>query len=256
VAGKSETVTPFEFLQLIAEPVRWQLLRELAMSDRRVGELSDALGRPQNLVSYHVAQLRRAGLISPRRSSADGRDTYYRVDLDRCADLVTQVGSALHPAIDLSLNRDPSALERSRSRHASVLFLCTGNSARSQLAEALMEHRSRSTITAHSAGSQPKPVHPNAVRVLAERGIDISERTSKHLDRFARRRFTHVVTLCDRVKEVCPEFRGRPAIAHWSIPDPSSGTADPNTSYPAFVRTADEIEQRIDLLISRIAHLT
>ncbi len=87
-----------------------------------------------------------------------------------------------------------------------VLFLCTGNSARSQMAEALLEHRCEHAIAGRSAGSHPKALHPNVVRVMAERGIDISGRPSKHLDRFARTRFDRVITLCDKVREICPEF--------------------------------------------------
>ena len=102
-----------------------------------------------------------------------------------------------------------------------VLFLCTGNSARSQMAEALLEQLGGGAVEAVSAGSHPKVLHPNAVRVMRERGIDISGRRTKHLDRFTQQQFDNVVTLCDRVREVCPEFPGHPALAHWSIPDPA-----------------------------------
>ena len=72
-----------------------------------------------------------------------------------------------------------------------------------------------------SAGSHPKPLHPNAVRVMRDRGIDISRRRSKHSSEFADRRFDYVITLCDRVREVCPEFPGVPEPIHWSVPDPA-----------------------------------
>ena len=90
------------FLQLVADPHRWFLLRELARSDRRVGELTALAGSPQNLVSYHLGQLRTAGLVSARRSSADRRDTYYRLDLARCRDLLVGAGAALHPGLQLA----------------------------------------------------------------------------------------------------------------------------------------------------------
>ena len=97
-----------------------------------------------------------------------------------------------------------------------VLFLCTGNSARSQIAEALVEHRSAGTVEARSAGSHPKPLHPNAVRVMAERGIDISGRPTKSLTRFARNRFDRVITLCDKVRRSARSSRGadRRALEH------------------------------------------
>lgn len=130
-----------------------------------------------------------------------------------------------------------------------MLFLCTGNSARSQIAEAVLEHRSARSIEARSAGSFPKPLHPHAVRVMAERGIDIAGRPTKHHRRFARSRFDHIVTLCDKVREICPELPGQPVTAHWSIPDPSAG---PDDTYPSFVRAADEIEERVEFLIGRL----
>ena len=243
--------TPLELLQLLADPVRWRLLDELSRSDRRVGELCELVEKPQSLVSYHLRELRNGGLVTSRRSAADGRDTYYRGELDRCGEVLAAAGGSLHPGIDLSM-RDIEAPVRRRGPRPRVLFLCTGNSARSQNAEALLEHMSRGAIVARSAGSAPKPLHPNAVRVLAERGIDISDRRSKHLDKFAGDRFDRVVTLCDKVREVCPGFPGRPSMAHWSMPDPSAEGPDEDTSYRAFVRTAHEIEQRIGWLIAEL----
>jgi protein-tyrosine-phosphatase/DNA-binding transcriptional ArsR family regulator len=249
----ADVVAESRVLQLLGDPQRWRLLSELADSDRRVGELTALVGKPQNLVSYHLGELRAAGLVSARRSAADGRDTYYRVDLGRCAELLVDAGAALHPALRLELGAlPPDAPPFPRGRTPKVLFLCTGNSARSQMAEALLEHRSGHTIQPRSAGSHPKALHPNAVRVMAERGIDIADRTTKHLRRFAHNRFDRVITLCDKVKEVCPEFPGSPPTAHWSMPDPAAEGDDDDSSYPAFVRTADEIEGRVDLLVARL----
>jgi protein-tyrosine-phosphatase/DNA-binding transcriptional ArsR family regulator len=240
-------------LQLLADPQRWRLLTELADSDRRVGELTELVGKPQSLVSYHLGELHSAGLVAARRSAADGRDTYYRVDLGRCADLLVEASAALHPALRLHLvPPSPDGPARPRGRTPRVLFLCTGNSARSQIAEALLERRSGHSMQARSAGSHPKPLHPNAVRVMAERGIDIAGRTTKHFDRFARMRFDRVITLCDKVKEICPEFPGSPTTAHWSMADPAAEGDTDEASYPAFVRTADEVQGRVDLLIARL----
>lgn len=215
-----------------------------------MGELVDLVGKPQNLVSYHLAELRRAGIVKGRRSSADGRDVYYRADLVRCRDLLGEVGASLHPGLSLGGPRDAGNRRTSRPR---VLFLCTGNSARSQIAEALVQHRSGGTVQARSAGSRPKPLHPNAVRVLAERGIDIAGRPTTSLSRFVRSRFDRVVTLCDKVREVCPEFRGDPDVAHWSIADPAASGDTDAATYPAFVQVADEIEDRVALLLADLA---
>ena len=240
-----EQSAPPGFLRLAGHPLRWRLLTELARSDRQVRELTGLLGQPQNLVSYHLGRLRAGGLVSARRSSADRRDAYYRVDLARCGELLTEAGQALHPGLGLV----PACAARVRVR-TRVLFLCTGNSARSQMAEALLGQLGGDAIEAASAGSQPKPLHPDAVRVMREHGLDISGRRAKHLDTFAGQRFGYVISLCDRVREVCPEFPGHPQMIHWSIADPS-GEENP---YPAFRRVAAELRTRIGFLLARIGH--
>jgi protein-tyrosine-phosphatase len=124
-----------------------------------------------------------------------------------------------------------------------VLFLCTGNSARSQMAEGLLQYLSQGTVEAYSAGSHPKTLHPQAVRVMRRQGIDLRGRRTKHLQEFVGQRFDFVITLCDRVREVCPEFPGNPGMIHWSLADPSvEGGA-------AFARTATELQMRIGFLL-------
>ena len=225
-------------------------MSELARSDLRVGELCDLAGRPQSLVSYHLRRLRDGGLVSMRRSSADGRDTYYVLELARCAELLRGAGLALHPG----LAREPRARGREARGPAvaRVLFLCTGNSTRSQIAEALCEQLSGGLVAAASAGSHPKPVHPNAVRVMRNRGIDLTGRGSKHVSEFEGERFDYVVSLCDRVREVCPEFPGGPELIHWSIPDPAREPGSDDETLPAFERTATELHTRIGFLIEAI----
>ena len=249
-AGHEESSPP-SFLRLAGHPLRWQLLSALARSDRRVGELCALAGRRQSLVSYHLRRLREGGLVSMHPSAADGRDTYYVLDLARCGELLSTAGGSLHPGLApaprTNRGREP------RGTRARVLFLCTGNSTRSQIAEALCEQLSDGAVRAVSAGSHPKPLHPNAVRVMRERGIDLAGRRSKHLDEFAADRFDYVISLCDRVREVCPEFPGAPALIHWSIPDPARERGTDEETLPAFERTADELSARIPFLLDRIA---
>jgi protein-tyrosine-phosphatase len=236
------------FLELVAHPLRWRLLQELARSDRAVKELTERLEQPQNLVSYHLRRLRDGQLVAARRSAADRRDTYYAIDLLQCERQLQATGGALHPALRLTSPpaRTDAAAGRRRRR---VLFLCTGNSARSQMAEALIEHLSDGRVTASSAGSNPKPLHPLAVKVMRKRGIDISANRTKHLDEFVGQRFDVVITLCDRVREVCPEFPAQPELVHWSVPDPSRAGPSARASYLAFEETAADLETRIRFLL-------
>lgn len=243
-------LAPLPFLQLLADEQRWRLLQELGRSDRKVSELTTLVDRPQNLVSYHLAQLRDSGIVTARRSSADRRDTYYRLDLRRCAEMFAAVGPSLQPGLRTDVGGPPFVKAASSRRRPSVLFLCTGNSARSQMAEALLQHQSQGAVRARSAGSHPKPLQRNAVRVLAARGIDISANTSKHLDRFQQQRFDRVITLCDKVREICPELPGGAVKVHWSMPDPAAEGDSDDASYEAFRRTAEELESRIPYLIA------
>jgi protein-tyrosine-phosphatase/DNA-binding transcriptional ArsR family regulator len=241
-------VGPSKFLQLAAHPLRWRLLGELARSDRVVSELTELVGEPQNLVSYHLGKLRGGRLVSARRSAADGRDTYYGLDLARIGDLLSATGGALHPGLRLAQPQREDAV----IMPARVLFLCTGNSARSQMAEAMARIWSGGVIEASSAGSHPRPLHPNAVRVMREDyGIDVSAQGSKHLELFAGHRFDRVISLCDRVREVCPDFPGEPETIHWSIANPATGDAD-DVTYTLFQQTAAELATRVEFLLAAL----
>ena len=162
---------PPEFIKLLANDVRWGLLKALTTSDYQVNELVAQLQQPMNLVSYHLKKLRADALVTTRRSEADGRDVYYSLDLARLRQLYPD-------------SRDSRCIRRSaRSRSGEarrlarqrVLFLCTHNSARSQMAEGLLRHLSQGQLDVFSAGSQPTTVHPGAVRTMRQFGIDIRQ---------------------------------------------------------------------------------
>lgn len=240
--------SPPAFLRLAGEPLRWRLLSELARSDRRVGELTELVGQPQNAVSYHLGRLRDGGLVSNRRSSADGRDSYYRIELVRCAQLLAATGAALHPGL---VPDGPPAPVRG-SAPVRVLFLCTGNSSRSQIAEALLRQAAGRRVRVASAGSSPKPVHPNTPRVLREYGIDGTGLRSKHLDGLLSRRFDYVITVCDKVREICPEFPGGGQTLHWSVPDPAAA-GEGRGSYPAFRTVTADLHTRIRYFAKTLA---
>jgi protein-tyrosine-phosphatase len=169
-----------------------------------------------------------------------------RLDLALCGQLLAAAGGRLHPALLLTPTAAPLP-QRGRGR-VRVLFLCTGNSSRSQMAEALMRKMAGNAVQVWSAGSHPKQVHRYAVAVMAEHGIDLTAARAKHLVEFVGQRLDYVITLCDRVREVCPEFPGDPQTIHWSIPDPAQGAG-----YPAFQRTATELADRIGFLLHHIA---
>jgi protein-tyrosine-phosphatase len=122
------------------------------------------------------------------------------------------------------------------------------------MAEALVEELAGGSVEARSAGSHPKPLHPNAVRAMREQGIDLQGRRSKHLSEFSGQPFDYVVSLCDRVREVCPEFPDHPDTIHWSIPDPGREGPDDDQSYPAFQRTAAELATRVRFLLDLIEY--
>ncbi|MEU4249998.1 metalloregulator ArsR/SmtB family transcription factor [Amycolatopsis sp. NPDC026612] len=237
-----DEAVPPPFVRLASDPLRWRLMRELAAGDRRVRELVEAVGQSQNLVSYHLRKLRSAELVRARRSSFDGRDTYYHLDLERCADALAQAGTLLHPGLAAPV---PPTRTGARRR---VLFVCTGNSGRSPMAAALLRHRADAESV--SAGSHPKPLHPDAVRVMGEYGITLTHEPT-HLDAVGGQRFDWVISLCDRVREVCPPLPGRPPVIHWSIPDPAREADAAGDTYPAFRRVAAELDGRIRFLIRR-----
>lgn len=252
MVGNHSNIAPPDFLQLAGHPLRWRLLGELARSDRTVHELMAIVGEPQNLVSYHLGKLRDRRLVFARRSAADGRDNYYGLDLSRFSSLLSATGGALHPGLRLA----PPPHEDVVMNPVKVLFLCTGNSARSPMAEALARTQSGGAIEAYSAGSDPKPIHPNSVRVMKEKhGLDVSGHVPTHLDEFADRHFDWVISLCDRVREVCPEFPAHPETIHWSIVNPATGAPDADT-YALFQQTADELANRIQFLIAAVTDRT
>jgi ArsR family transcriptional regulator, arsenate/arsenite/antimonite-responsive transcriptional repressor / arsenate reductase (thioredoxin) len=251
VTARPAAGEPPPFVRLASHVVRWRLMQELVCSDRAVSELMTLVDEPQSLVSYHLRLLRDGGLVSARRSSADRRDSYYTIDLAACRQALQTAGGALHPALHVAaVTHEPRRKRSGRPRR--VLFLCTGNSARSQMAEALLEHMSSGAVEARSAGSNPKPLHPHAVRVLRKRGIDISANHTKHFDEFVSERFDQVITLCDRVREVCPEFPSHPDLVHWSIPDPALEGSTDRASHSAFERTAAELETRISFQLHHL----
>ena len=127
-----------------------------------------------------------------------------------------------------------------------VLFLCTHNSARSQMAEAFLNDLGQGRFEAFSAGTEARGLHPLSIQAMAEAGIDISLQESKRIDAFADQQFDLLITVCDEANEACPYFANARARRHWSFPDPSAATGDDDTRFAAFARVRDAIRERVE----------
>lgn len=201
----------------LGDPVRLAMVDRLVVSDSTPGELAGALGLASNLAAHHLGVLERAGVVERVVSSGDRRRRYLRVRPEMVELLA--VGTVVSP------------------QAMPALFVCTHNSARSQLAAALWRERTGAEAT--SAGTEPAPrIHPGARRAAIRRGLELADIAPRHLDVGELEAASLVITVCDRAHEEVP----LPADAlHWSIPDPvEAGTA------AAFDTAADLIEARIE----------
>lgn len=127
-----------------------------------------------------------------------------------------------------------------------VLFLCTGNSARSILAEALLRQLGGEDFEVHSAGTDPKGVNPLTIRVLEQAGIPVGHLESTNVDRYVGEHFDYVITVCDRAAEQCPVFPGDPERIHWSFPDPAAVEGNEAVRVAAFQETLRGLRRRIE----------
>jgi protein-tyrosine-phosphatase len=209
----------------LADGYRLAIVDELALSDRSPSELRHRLGIESNLLAHHVGVLERAGLVERLASGGDRRRKYLRLVSDVLA-------VACEPGVCVTAN--------------GVLFVCTANSARSQLAAALWN--ARHDVVATSAGTEPAPrVHPQAVRAAARAGLDLGGAAPRLLEDPGDTPDL-VVTVCDRAHEELAA-RTRPgAVLHWSIPDPAVDGRP-----VAFDATVEQLSSRVDALAPRVA---
>jgi ArsR family transcriptional regulator len=231
-------------LWLLADETRWRLISELRWSDRLVGELCARLGLPQNLVSYHLGLMREVGLVRSHRSDADGRALYYGLDITGLQEWLAEIHTALR--LDAGISDIPRVA-------GPVLFVCTHNSARSQLAEGWLRQLSGGRVVARSAGTTPAGMHPLAVQVMAEAGIDIGHQRSKSLDALADLTPTAVVTVCDLVREECGPSLEAPLQIHWSIPNPAKVVGTATERLAAFRDARDQLRARVQSLLTLLA---
>ncbi len=138
------------------------------------------------------------------------------------------------------------------SEKKSILVLCTGNSARSQMAEGLLKHICNGEYEVNSAGTKPGIVRPEAIKALAEIGIDISENRSKSVEEFADKEIEYVLTVCDNAKENCPYFTAKTKLIHHSFEDPADVEGDEETRVAAFRKIRDEINEYLPKFLKEI----
>ncbi len=126
-----------------------------------------------------------------------------------------------------------------------ILVICTGNSARSQMAEGLFRHHLGDRYEIYSAGTKPTRVRPEAIAAMREIGLDISSQRSKSVDEFLGQEFRYIITVCDSAKETCPVFPGKATRLHWSFEDPAAATGSDDERQAAFRKVRDQIAARI-----------
>ena len=211
----------------------------LVVSLRRLGLGPTDAGRLARLcLERGAVDLDLAPLIASQRDAiARQRD-----DLDRLDAELTD----LELTIEAAGRTRASRKERTMTDHPiRVLFVCTGNSARSQIAEALLEHFGGTDFAVESAGTDPKGVNPFSLQVLAEVGIDWSAATSKPLEPLLGQPFDYVITVCDRARQACPVFPGSGNSLHWGLEDPAEVEGSEEAKLAAFRRTRQELTQRL-----------
>ncbi len=231
-------------IKLLADDTRWRLVQALRFSDMQVSELVEQTGLAQNLVSYHLSALRQAGLVHMHRSDADARANYYGIDLATLSDLYRQIGA------DLAI---PTPTPANALAPQTVVFLCRANSARSQMAEGWLRALSSGRVVVRSAGTQPATLHPLAIQVMAEIGIDIGHHQAKHVDTLAALRPDVVITVCDIAREECAVWIRAATRLHWSIPDPVAVPGEAERLV-TFRSVRDDLRQRTLGLLALLSH--
>lgn len=232
----------------------FRLLMRFAPRGVRPTEIAAALGLKQNTLSHHLADLTSSGLLNVER---DGRSLFYSVDLDTTEGLIgylaLDVGRARPDLLTslMSISKEPSVMP---DQKFNVLFICSGNSARSIFAEALLADLGKGKFNAFSAGTRPNTqLNPFALEVLKRNGHDIGDLRSKHISEFQAPespRMDFVFTVCDTAAaEECPPWPGQPITGHWGLPDPVKATGTNAEKALVFAQTYGALNRRISAFV-------
>jgi arsenate reductase len=256
----------------LSDPHRVRALLALRKGEMCVCQLIELFGLAPSTVSKHMSILKQAGLVSNRK---DNRWVYYRLVEDansgRVCEIVKLIISFLKQdeqirnddirMVEITSEGLDSLCRRQRNnfvdpqkgsvglKKLKILFLCTGNSCRSQMAEGWARHLKSDEIEPYSAGIETHGLNPNAVRVMAEAGVDISLHRSKHLDEVKDIPFDWVITVCDNANESCPIFPGNVKRFHISFDDPprlSKNAKDEDEMLEIYRRVRDDIRRFIE----------
>ena len=233
----------------------FRLLMRFAPQGVRPTEIAEALGLKQNTLSHHLADLTASGLCHVERQ---GRSLFYAVDLDATEGLIgylaLDVGRARPDLLSslLAPHKDMTAMTDTvfTDTDFDVLFICSGNSARSIFAEALLRDLGRGKFQAFSAGTRPNTeLNPFALEVLRRNGHDVSDLRAKHLSEFQTPesiKMDFVFTVCDTAAaEECPPWPGQPITGHWGLPDPVKATGTDAEKALVFAQTYGALRRRI-----------
>ena len=258
-----ERIRAAEAFATLGHPGRlavFRLLMRFAPQGVRPTEMASALGLKQNTLSHHLADLTACGLVGVTRQ---GRSLHYAVDLEATEALIgylaLDVGRGRPDLLGTLLSRRPDIVPTARPRRDTgfdVLFICSGNSARSIISEALLRDLGKGVFRAFSAGTQPGAApHPLVLDVLRQHGHDTSGLRSKPLSAFRQPGadvMDVVITVCDTAAaEDCPPWPGQPIAGHWGVPDPAAATGTEAEKALAFARTYATLRRRITALVAR-----
>lgn len=269
--SKVQTVTDLaDTLKILSDPNRLAIFDLLMQGVQCNCEIGDRLKLPMNLISHHLKVLRDAGLVDAERDPADARWVYYSINKLALAQLHEQLDTFLDPRriqprsptcgpriVSRRNGADSAANILSRvgtenTMKRRTLFLCTGNSARSQMAEALVNHLHGREWQAFSAGTHPTGyVHPGAIAAMKEIGVDISSTRSKSMDEFRDAAFDLIVTVCDDAAEECPVWLGQGRRVHLGFPDPAKVSGSEEEVLVAFRSIRDDIARKLPKLLNR-----
>ncbi len=272
-----------QYFKALADTTRLRILNLLLQGELCVCDIQCVLGISQPAASRHLAYLKNSGMVLDNR---DGYRIFYRlaqgsnggtqpflydflrdafreqaqlksdtkrlkeaISAGACAVCDWKTGSAIDS--DEASGATKTKRRTSMQEHYKVLILCTGNSARSQMAEGLLRNMGGEKFEVASAGTRPVGMNPDAVKAMSEIGIDISGGRSKHVDEFVGQQLDYIITVCDNAKESCPIFPGGGKRVHHSFRDPA---AAPAQEQPALFREVrDEIQEWLSEFIAEIA---